>query len=138
MNVLAGRCFDKLLEVSGPCIHSVGGFDPDCLRGSIDNPLQAFKMLCLNVETEMSFEAEELALVTGVPADWFEADRLAGDPDDVLRALGVLALVLLSCLRNEAVKYGFGADAAEDPLQAEGALRTVLKPGELVRLSDSH
>ena len=36
----------------------------------------------------MSFDAEALAEVAGVPAGWFDADRLKTSPDEALKALG--------------------------------------------------
>jgi hypothetical protein len=82
------------------------------------NPLQTFRLMCMDIETEVSIESESLAEVTGVPAEWFDADRLNVAPEEALKALGVLALVYFSCLRNEALKYGFKVDAAENSLEA--------------------
>ena len=38
-----------------------------------------------------------------------------------------MALVYLSCLRNEAMKYGFKVDAAENALESKNTLIEVLE-----------
>ena len=47
-------------------------------------------------------------------------------PDEA-RALGVMALVYLSCLRNGAMKYGFEVDAADNALEAKSTFIEVLQ-----------
>lgn len=123
-NVMAGHYFDQVIDSSSDC--NVSGFDPSVLQGSLNNPLQAFRLLCLDVKTEASYGSEELAKVTGVPSGWFDMDRLSAPVDEVMRALGVMSLIYLSCRRNEVMKYGFGVDVAEESLSAENTLIEVL------------
>ena len=125
LNIMAASYFDQLSN--GWASFHIGGCDTSALHGSLNNPLQAYRLLCLDVDSEMSFESEELAEITGVPASWFGAERLKASPDEALRALGVMALVYLSCLRNEAMKYGFKVDAAENALEAKSTLIEVLQ-----------
>jgi len=124
-NIMAGAYFDQLSE--GWSNFSVGTLDPSILIGSMANPLQTFRLMCMDQGTEMCFEASQLAEVTGVSAEWFESDRLNAPPDEALKALGVLALVYLSSLRNEATKRGFKVDVAENSLEAESTFRAVLE-----------
>lgn len=124
-NIMVAGYFDQLSNESINC--RVGGCGTGALQGSLNNPLQAYRLLCLDVEAEASFESAELARITGVPSAWFESDRLDAPAGDVIKALGVLALVYLSCLRNEAMKYGFKVDAVENALEAENTLVEVLK-----------
>lgn len=122
---MAASYFDQLSE--GCCSYYVGSYDSSILRGSLNNPLQAYRLLCVDVQSGTNFEAEELAGITGVPAKWFHVDRLDASPDEVLKALGVMALVFLSCLRNEAMKSGFEVESTENSLEAKNTLIEVLK-----------
>lgn len=130
LNIMAASYYDQLCE--GFANFQLGGFDPSLLQGSLNNPLQTYRLLCLDVETEISFESEELAGVAGVPADWFDVERLNASADEALKALGVMALVYLSCLRNEAMKYGFKVDTAENALEAKNTFIEVLQTNNLL------
>ncbi len=124
-NIMAASYFDQL---SGGCWgYLIGGCDTSILHGSLNNPLQAYRLLCVDVQSGTNFDAEELASITGVPAAWFHEDKLDASPDEALKALGVMALVYLSCLRNEAMKSGFEVESAENALEAKNTLIEVLK-----------
>lgn len=123
-NVLAGSYFDQLCE--GQVDYYLSSHSPDMLSGSANNPLMAMRLLCVDVETEVSFDSKELAEVTGVPSSWFDDERLVAPPDEVIRALGVMALIYLSSRRNEALKRGFKVDVAENAMEAEMTFREVL------------
>jgi len=130
-NIMAGHYCDQVIGDLGN--FELGGFDPLILQGSMSNPLSAYRLLCIDVDAEMSFDSDDLAKATGVPADWFESDRLIGDPEKVLRALGVMSLVFLACLRNEVFKYGLRVDVTENALEAESTLEEVLRVNERLK-----
>ena len=121
---MAGTFFDQLAESTYGA--SIGSYSPEVLQGSMSNPLQALRLLSIDSEQEMSFDSEELAKVTGVPAAWFESEKLTAPIDEVIPALGRMALIYLSSLRNSALKYSFEVDAREVSLDAVETLSAVL------------
>lgn len=105
----------------------IGAMSANMVRGSLFNPLMALRLQCMDINEGMSYDAEALAAVLGVPAEWLEADRLVADADEVVVALGKLALVLLACQRNAAMAQGFEVEGREDALTAAAALPEVLR-----------
>lgn len=124
-NVMAGHYFDQLC---GDLTEAeLSACDPSVLKGSLNNPLQAFRLMSIDVESEASYGSAELSKVTGVPSDWFDCERLIAPAEEVLRALGVMSLIYLSSRRNELMKYGYSVDVAEDSLSAKDTLIEVLR-----------
>lgn len=131
-NILAGAYYDQLTQ--GYYDFSVGNFNPACLEGSMHNPLLALRLMCMDVTTGCCLEPEQLAEITGVPASWFEVERLSATVEEVVRAMGVVSLVLLSCMRNEATKYGFKVPCRENPLEAVETFKAVQKINKQLQL----
>lgn len=61
-----------------------------------------------------------------MPAKWFDVEHLNAPIDEVIPALGRMALIYLSSLRTAALVEGFKVDAKEDCLRAESTFAEVL------------
>jgi len=81
----------------------------------------------MNVDEEMSFESEELANACNVPVSWFNCSALDADINEVLPALGRMALIYLSSLRTAVLAECPLQGVREEPLQAEGTFIEILK-----------
>ncbi|RIX44606.1 MAG: hypothetical protein D3M94_14030 [Rhodocyclales bacterium GT-UBC] len=77
------------------------GFCQGFFAGSQSNPLKAFRQLTILPESGFSIDAEVLADLTGVPAAAFEAETLNLPEDQLLTAVGKLALIWLESVRRE-------------------------------------
>ncbi len=102
------------------------------------NPLQAMRLLTTNHVTGDGYEPSALANVTGVPAKWFEAKHLSAPIDEVIPALGKMALIYLSSLRTAALVDGFKVDAKEDCLKAESTFLEVLTMNKTLTGYNAH
>ncbi len=130
-NILSGALYDQLAETTNG--QPLGAIDPETLRGSMSNPLQALRLLSMDVETDCSFDSEALAKAVGVPSDWLDADRLVAPIEEVIPALGRLALIYLSSLRNQGFSYIFESDARENALGAVATFSDVLEMNAKLR-----
>lgn len=94
--------------------------------GSYTNPLQTFRLLSIDSETESSLEASDLAKLTGLPASAFTDEVLTGvNEAELLTALGRCALVFLECVR---------AQIQQDILEAQSAPKKTESPADGVLL----
>lgn len=62
------------------------------LQGSLFNPLQTMRLFSMNHANDTSYESDDLAAAVGVPACWFEDTLLNAPIDEVITALGKMAL----------------------------------------------
>lgn len=113
-SLAAGASYDKRYKEAPD--HQGAGL-AEFLQGSMFNPLRTMCRFTL------VHDAEELAEVTGIPAHLFDDKYLDAPADEVITALGKLALIFLSSFRNKSLPH---ETLKEDSLHAEAAFREML------------
>lgn len=127
-SILAATYLDSLFEQGSRKVPDyLGMVCSEILQGSAFNPLVTMRLLSMNVDEEMSFESEELANACNVPVSWFNCSALDADINEVLPALGRMALIYLSSLRTAILAECPLQGVREEPLQAEGTFIEILK-----------
>lgn len=126
-SILAATYLDSLFEQGCRKVPDyLGTVCSEILQGSAFNPLLAMRLLSMNVDEEMSYESEELAKACNVPVSWFNCSALDADINEVLPALGRMALIYLSSLRTAVLAECPLQGVKEEPLQAEGAFMEIM------------
>ena len=100
------------------------------LQGSLFNPLQTMRLFSMNHANDTSYESDDLAAAVGVPACWFDDTLLNAPIDEVITALGKMALIYLSSLRNMALCNAPLPNVGEDSLAAVATMTEVLLMNE--------
>ena len=131
-SILASVYLDQVID-QGINLGNFCTLSHDFMRGSLFNPLQTMRLLTL--DEDGSYESEDLAAATGVPADWFDDELLAAPFDEVLVALGKMALIYFSSLRNQALEHAPIEKVREDTLRA---VATFAEVSEMNRKRRAH
>lgn len=120
-SIKASALFESLCN-KAPANYDYGSIllvDPENLQGSASNPFKCLASLTVDTRDCFGYGADSFAQAVGAPVEWFEDDCLMAPAGEVLPALGRMALIFLSSLRNVALANVFDVEAREDSLNAE-------------------
>ena len=123
-SILAAVYLDQIIE-KGINLGSLLD-NPGALEGSLFNPLQALQHMSLDPLSEMNYQSDEMAAAAGVPVNWFDDELLDAPLDEVLTALGKVALIYLSSQGNWVLENAPIENVREDSLKAVEIMDEVL------------
>ena len=111
-------------------------FSVECVQGSMFNPLRA--MYLMTMDDDGSYWFDDQAAAIGVPVEWLTDELLDAPLDQVIIAMGRLALINLSSQRNYALGNAPLEGVREDSLKAVETFAEVLEMNAARRAQALH